>query len=261
MNQSMDFIVKVIHDEVVQYSGFFALFITALVYLFCQGRKKEEIHGFMWISMILILLFCFPFFMQISISKYINSEDYFRILQFAPIVPVLSYVFVNHFEEQNNRRGKIIWIFFIIFLLCCAGNPVYIQTDWYEDGYSAKNPNLEEQIEICEFLYGYDSDAVVVVRKEFLPLIRQVSGGIKLIYGYDIQEGGYSEEIEKLFKLMQSENEGDLEQLVQGARAQGAEYLIMDRWWESRQESGVSAILDSDVEMIFLTEHYQVFAI
>ena len=264
MAKTVEFLITMFHSEVTLYSGFFALFIAAIIYLFFRENKVEKMaREFQRFSMVLLMLMCFPPFFQISTMFFIESNQYFQLLWLIPVLPVLGYVFVECFYEQKKRKEKGIWLILCAVLLYYSGNCVYFQPEWQENGYSAWNPYLEEQIEVCEFLHAYDSKALLAVRQEeILPLLRQVSGDIHLIYGADIWLGGgnYSEDVEELFYMMQSD-EIYMLKLISKAKKLGVTYLLMDPWWLSQEVSNEPIQWDDHLKIIYQTEHYQLLAI
>lgn len=255
MTELINFLLSVWHDEVMLYQGYFALFIAAILYLYCVENKKKLEGGVMRFSITLIIVFCFLPFVQMSISFFIEKEEYFHMLWLLPVLPALGIVFVKHMEAQRKNLQKFIWIVFCCFCLWCAGHCVYIQTEWYQPGYSSKNPYLGEQIEISVILDALEGDKLVAAHEDFLPVIRQVSGNIRLLYGEDIEEGDYDSEIETIHELMTSE-EMDMELLLKKAEEQGVIYLILAPHWNVMSQSLNELQSEGKLDIIYETGHY-----
>lgn len=260
MTELVNFILSTWHDEVLLYQGYFSLFIAAILYLYCTEKKTKLERGLMEISIALIMLFCFLPFVQISISVFIERDKYFRMLWLLPVLPVLGIVFVKYMDTLKMNYQKFIWVCFCVFCLWCAGNCVYFQAEWYESGYSSKNPYLEEQVEISVILDALEGDKVVVAQEDFLPVIRQVSGNIKLLYGEDIEIYNYDPKVKAIYELMKAE-EINMDLLLQEAEKQGVTYIIFAPQWDTMSKSVKELQSEGKLDIIYETAHYSLINI
>lgn len=255
MTELVNFLLSIWHDEVLLYQGYFSLFIAAILYLYCIEKKTKAEQGLMEISIALIILFCFLPFVQISISIFIEKDKYFRMLWLLPVLPVLGVVFVKHIETLKKNYQKYIWICFCVFCIWCAGNCVYFQTEWYELGYSSKNPYLKEQIEISIILDALEGNKVVIAQEDFLPIIRQVSGNIKLLYGEDIEIYNYDLKVRAIYEIMKAE-EINTDLLLEEAEKQEVTYIIFAPQWDTMSKSVKELQLEGKLDIIYETTHY-----
>lgn len=255
MSEVMDFLLSTLHEEVTVYQGYFALFIVSIIYLYCLKEKMILVKGMICFSIILIFLFCFFPFVYIYEILFLNFRQYFHLLWLLPVLPVFGFIFVEYLDKMKKISKKVVWILFCFFILSLAGSNAYFQSEWHQQGYSSRNPYKDEQIEICMILDAIQDGELVVAYEDFLPLIRQVSGDIKLLYGNDIETENYNTEVKKIYDMMQAE-EIDMELLLKMVKKQGGRYMILPPYWKTLSKSLNELQEEGKLNIIYGMEHY-----
>ncbi len=256
MNELIDMLHRIWHSDVCVYQGYFALFFAAMIYLYCLKKKPRHIACYLYFSMGFIVLFCFPPFAWLF-SNYVTGEGtYFRLLWVLPTMPLIAYTFVHWMSCLKKRSQKLLWLIAAFWFVWLSGTFVYWRADWSQNGYSTRNPNLQEQMELCLVLDALEDEKTVIADDDFLPLLRQVSGSIHLLYGADISENGaYSEEIEKLHDTL-SESMFDSQTLLNTASELGANYLILSPDSHVPMPRLDELVGNGEIEIVYETERY-----
>lgn len=159
-------------------------------------------------------------------------------------------------EPPEKVSQKIVWLVFALCLVWWAGSCVYWRADWSQNGYSTRNPDLEEQMEICLILDALDGDKTVIADDDFLPLLRQVSGSIHLLYGSDIvEDGAYPDEIQDLHNKMTA-GMFDSQYLLNTASDLGANYMIVAPDVNAPMPRLDELESNGEIQILYITEHY-----
>ena len=256
MKELIEFLHTTWHQDVMTYQGYFALFLASLLYVYGLKKKNRLVRGYLGFSMGWILLFCFLPFTWIC-TRYLTGEGtYFHLLWALPVVQMIAYVFVHWMSRLKKVSQKIVWLVFALCLVWWAGSCVYWRADWSQNGYSTRNPDWEEQMEICLILDALDGDKTVIADDDFLPLLRQVSGSIHLLYGSDIvEDGAYPDEIQDLHNKMTA-GMFDSQYLLNTASDLGANYMIVAPDVNAPMPRLDELESNGEIQILYITEHY-----
>lgn len=256
MKELIEFLRGTWNQDVMTYQGYFALFLASLIYVYLFKKKSRLVTGYLWFSMGWILLFCFLPFTWLC-SRYLTGEGtYYHLLWALPALQMIAYAFVHRMSQLKKGSQKLVWLIFSLCLVLWSGTFVYVRADWSQDGYSTRNPELEEQMEICLILDALDGDKTVIADDNFLPLIRQVSGDIWLLYGADIaEEGAYPNAIRELHEKVTS-GMFDSQYVLNAAADLGVNYMIVAPDVNAPMPRLDELEGNGEIEIVYTTEHY-----
>ena len=96
----------------------------------------------------------------------------------------------------------------------------------------------------------------MIADDDFLPLLRQVSGSIHLLYGSDIvEDGAYPDEIQDLHNKMTA-GMFDSQYLLNTASDLGANYMIVAPDVNSPMPRLDELESNGEIQILYITEHY-----
>lgn len=84
-------------------------------------------------------------------------------------MPLIAYAFVHWMSCLKKRSQKLLWLIAAFGFVWLSGTFVYWRADWSQNGYSTRNPNLQEQMELCLVLDALEGEKTVIADDDFLP--------------------------------------------------------------------------------------------
>lgn len=251
--EQLEFIRNVFWDcnDKFQYMG---LGIGALIYLYCVHEKKDEIRKMVCVSMLFFFLFVCPPFVFVG-RNILGDRNFLQLFCILPFVFLIPYAAISFGEKLKEKRKIALWVVFCIVLVLLAGDGIGESKDFALDQKENLYNVTEEQLEVCNILSLADENELVLgADLNIVKAIRRINRHIGVIYGADIEHGGYDEEIIRLYAYMEDEVI-PLELVLETAEKLKVNYLIWNKW--SASSTPIGKFVDENViQLIGETDNY-----
>lgn len=239
------------YNDKFQYMG---LGIGALIYLYCTHEQKDAIRRAVCISMLFFFVFVLPPFIAIGRSI-LGDRNFPQLFLILPFVFLIPYAAISFGEKLKEKKKKGLWIVLCIIFVLLAGDGMGESKTFS----LRKKDNVynvtEEQLEVCNVLRFADENEIVLgADLDIIKAIRRINRQIAVIYGADIENGGYEEEVVKLYAYMEDEII-PLELVLQTAEELGVRYLVWNKWADSSVPIG-TFVDENVIQLIGETDNY-----
>ncbi len=198
-------------------------YLMALVYLLLREEDRTRRCLLVYTPLVILLVFFNPFVMGLM-SRYGDSETYYRILWLLPVSLTLAYSLVK-FGGQLKGRMKGAFFGGTLAVVILAGRLIYL------DPFFAPAENLyhvpEAVVDICDTIVIPGREVMAVFPDELLSYVRQYTSLVCMPYGRDhiVDRWAWTANTE-LHTLMQEE-EISGEELGALAAEAGCHYIIL----------------------------------
>lgn len=241
-------------NEIVSlYAGYvgtgmvFALFFSALIYLFVTEKNKNTRILLVYVPVILLLIYFCPLFAKI-VYIFAGSDIYYRILWLVPVVPVLAYAAVKIIMSLHGKK-KIMTGIAMTLILMISGQFVY------KSEHFSVADNLyhipQEVVDLCEAIREEE-----IVRAAFPPehlhYVRQYTQDIYMPYGREILVAAWGGQ-NSLYDLMVA-SVLDVAAIAEEVRSRDTEYVVF-----SVEKELLGSFEDYQFEFIYETDSYVVY--
>lgn len=222
------------------------LFLTAILYLFLNEKRKERRVLFVYMPLGVLLLYFNPLFASLFV-RLLGSEVYFRMCWLLPVSLVLGYTIVDIAEHrlQGKRRGSFLVLAAVILIL--SGKLVYTNPLFSKAENIYHVPNAV--VHICDAIKVEGREVMAAFPKEMLLYVRQYSPYVCMPYGRE----GFGEDDNDFYIAMEREII-DAEELASFAKNRGCHYVILDA-----KKEILGDLQDFSLKLLLETDGYAVY--
>ena len=220
-------------------SYYLIFFAVVMIYLWLTESKKNVKVVLVYVSLVVLVVFFFPFTAYMMLRLIGDDETYYRILWLLPVSIGICYGAVRLVIVQKKPLRKIAVGIICLLLLIIGGDYTYDNPGFSESENLYKVP--DEIIAICEMIEVDGREVTAVFPSELLQYVRQYSPYVHMPYGRDIIVERWNNR-SALFDLMEAETI-DSAQLAIEARNNLCNYIVIKN---GRVDEGLLAQHDYD---------------
>ncbi len=215
------------------YTGLKLLLVLTLlmwIYLLVTEKERRNRLMFVYAPLIIVLLFLFPLSRKFFVAAGLDGDTYYRVLWTIPMGVITIFGFCRLFEKHRK-----------IGLAAAAALIILCGKYVYQSEYISKAENLyhipDTVVKICERIEPENPNARVsaVMPTELIHFVRQYSARINMPYGREmlVPQWKYYNAV---YEAMEGSEVVDLEALLEAARTEYCQYIVLAPGRQTRQE-------------------------
>lgn len=207
---------------------YMALLMACMIYIFCV-EKTQVMKRILWLCCCVGILFFVPPLIKWAVPLF-GETGYEKALLLIPANLVIAYTVVDIYAKTEGKKQKAVWCVFCTLMLLLSGKYAYagsFTSGVFDNAYYIKEPYAEVQ----SLVPLADGNLILPCDIEIGQLLRRIDGRYKLLYGKNIENGSYSENVQKIYEDFGQEMI-PLDDLLTRAEAEGVTHIILYKWGE-----------------------------
>lgn len=206
-------------------TGFYQyLLLMAVLYLVIWKRKQSSSRFFLgYMAVILVIFFC-PFTGKL-IYKCIGKKVYWRVLWLLPVIPVISYAFVECLRNRKSKWVRAVFVILFSAAIVLMGKNVITSGNFVTVHNFQKVP--DEVAAICTMVRTDAGDGEILLASDdyVASYVRVFDPSINMPYGRR-KAGARRGAARKLYTRMIAA-EKNYKRIAQLAKKVGCNYIVL----------------------------------